>query len=1110
MNPALEAPENGAGDRIVSWWRRRGPIVMTIAALGLGVAAAGMRLVAQGDSDLPPLAEFARDARNLYLPWLQGEWHLGSSIWRDHDAGRRAWDLAWLHWNGQVNAQVLSLAGLATALLALVALFRTFARQLRAGPLACLAAAVAAICAMPAFGELQLISAPGWSGCLVALSLFHLALMRPGDSWRWRHLAGVACGAATIAGATEGLAAPVAVIIGHSIAVFVDRVNWRTIVRPLAANVALIVIGSILVVTRADTAGDVPLFEILRRMAWPFSHPAWTLVLWAPTVFCLARSRRGETHDTALRSLALVGLWALLQTLACSLLDAPTSSLVSATGVIVNAACLVGVVSGNRSGGRRSTVAVALWCIAVGNALLHPHSFRDAVALTRPTEKPVTSALQQAIRKNDTSALRDELGWGEARIREIQHLFADARIRAILPPSIRPPLTLAPANEDGPPAFQDEAAPSIPGNAGVPAIGTWSPDARATRGEFVSLPLETRFPLLQFRVIGELREPSTALLLRDADGRESRGYGQPFTSNHRWKRIHIMVSRAPFQVIVRDDSETAWLAFTMPLEIGRLSWLAAKVARGWLWVLTGCIVAAIGAGIGLARGPPIPTRDTEAPRWSWKLAPWLALIAYAAYFFHHIDTTAGPNDSGGYLNSAKLLASGHITGTPHAPLAPITSAEDLDPYLPVVFRATADARMAPQYPVGFPMLIAALTPAMSVDDAVASVLLLHLIAGIFLVHLLARSFGLERGWSWLAAGLVGLSPEYYFHGLQPMSDTIALVWVTAAVYLAWTSGGKPWRAVAAGLATSIAVLIRPSNLLCVVPLILCFAGSWRAMFLWVLGGFPGAIWQFWYNLTLYGSGIRTGYGAMDTMLSLSFLAPNLRYYALALAIPFTPVVCLAFAAPFLRSIEARARAVLTSWAIIFPAFYVFYWCNGMRFLLPAAPAVLVLALLVAKRILARFQFDLFSIRPRPKQLLAAAAVLLPLFAWQVANGFRQRPLFWLHANREHAVVAGWVREHLPADAVVIARAATGTLMYYTELTFVRADFDREPGLPPTLVEPIVQSGRPVYAVLYGDEGRRMVGPAPDADGNRSAGSWERVTTLWNDGVSVWALKRGTD
>ena len=56
------------------------------------------------------------------------------------------------------------------------------------------------------------------------------------------------------------------------------------------------------------------------------------------------------------------------------------------------------------------------------------------------------------------------------------------------------------------------------------------------------------------------------------------------------------------------------------------------------------------------------------------------------------------------------------------------------------------------------------------------------------------------------------------------------------------------------------MLIRPSNVLIIFPLLVTLAGAWRQLALWALAGVPAAAWLLWYNHVLYGNALVTGYG----------------------------------------------------------------------------------------------------------------------------------------------------------------------------------------------------------------------------------------------------------
>jgi len=439
---------------------------------------------------------------------------------------------------------------------------------------------------------------------------------------------------------------------------------------------------------------------------------------------------------------------------------------------------------------------------------------------------------------------------------------------------------------------------------------------------------------------------------------------------------------------------------------------------------------------------------------------------------------------------------------------PAAGETDITPYLPTTFRATQDGRMAPEYPVGFPLEVAAMAQLLPLDAAVPAVILLQLVLGVVFTWLLARALGLPNGWAWLAAGIVGLSPVYLFQALQPQSDGPALVWVTAAVYWAWTSREKPWHAVLAGLATALAVMIRPSNLLCAVPVLICFAGAWRQLVWWALAGVPAALWQLWYNHRLYGHWLTTGYGDIGSSFELRFAPLTVASYALWLPALFTPVVWLIFVGPFMRTVPARVRLMLTSWIAAFMLFYTFYWCTydnwyNMRFVLPAAPAMLILALFVLRRLSERAGLALFARGSLWRATVPSAVLVAVSFSLLVADGAERRVLYWMEANHLHSFGAIWAREHLPPNAVVFAHHAAGSLRYYTDLTVVRSDHDKAQSV--RFFDDIARTGRPIYALTYHWERRGFKWGNGLGDGYPDLpGAWEEIAVLRGGEIHAWA------
>jgi hypothetical protein len=688
-------------------------------------------------------------------------------------------------------------------------------------------------------------------------------------------------------------------------------------------------------------------------------------------------------------------------------------------------------------------------------------------------------------------------------------------------PSEAPPLLLSLAPD---PSGTFRAAgfpPELPGRDDLPALGSWNSRDGAVSGIWTSAPLTASTAFLQIRVNGTLHPPGTSLVLLTPDGKEIAPLESDFSATDRWKRVNFPTPAGSFQVVARDASDATWLAFTAPVEFSRWSWLTGKLARSWFTNTLMAISGALAAiGLFQLRGPlaNILAASTASP--AWRYIPWVALLAYAVFFSRHIDPVAGPNDSGGYLNSAKALASGHLGPLPRPVWGTAAGETDLTPYLATTFPSYyAAGRMAPEYAVGLPLVFAAMGSLIGMEHAVPVVILLQLVLGVVFTLLLARAAGLRGGWDWLAAGIIGLSPVYLFQGLQPQSDGPALVWCTAAVYWAWTSREHPWRALLAGLATGLAVFIRPSNALLAFPLVVALAGSWRQFGLWIAAGLPCAAWLLWYNHTLYGSAFATGYGNQtDHFFGPEFATLTLRAYARWVPLLFTPLIVLGLAGPFLHGIALRLRLMLSAWAGVFLVFYTFYWCTydnwyAMRFLLPAAPAMVVLALFVTRALAERAGLTLFQAGSFGRSFVPSCLLVVLLAGLLIHDARERRVLYWMNYNARNADGPRWLAGHVPSNAVVFARHATNSLLYYTDLTFVRSDHARAQS--PGFFSDLARTGRPIYALTYWWEDHGVVDPragdtpGPDRGRPLLPGSWKQIAVLYDNEIHVWQWSPGT-
>jgi hypothetical protein len=579
--------------------------------------------------------------------------------------------------------------------------------------------------------------------------------------------------------------------------------------------------------------------------------------------------------------------------------------------------------------------------------------------------------------------------------------------------------------------------------------------------------------------------------LVDASGRTTAPLNGPAPADQEEHRINFEVdAHGSYQVVPE-----AGVTVRSSIRYSTSTRIAGKLLGAWPGFYFLAAVALAGALIG--------ARSLQS-RWTGgevRLLPWLALLAYALVVAPHLDPYAGGSDSSGYLNSARLLRDGHWSvplprpaGAVESPSwkGPATAADRMPAvmFIPLGFalQPTAHAggeTMVPTYPVGLPLMIALASAILPISAAVPATILFHLLLGILLTYALARSFSLSPRWSLVLAAVLALSPLYLFMGLQTMSDVAALAWIAAAVVLARRP--TPSAAIAAGAATAIAILVRPTNALA-VPLILLALGApsprWLA---WIVGGIPFGLLLAVYNFLLYGHPLTTGYGDVSTLFAAHYVLPTLRHYLVWLPQLLTPAVLLVVLLPFRRGVQRSSRVLLVLWIVCFLGLYSAYYCTHetwwyLRFILPAFPALLIGAALALAS-------PVPAVLARP--WLGTLAVVA-VFACLWHEDMTLPVLDSGAGNRVYLDSSAWLARNAPPDALVVCGQNSGALYYYTHLQIAKPQDARDAGAVLRLAE---RTHRPIYASIFPFEQSTL--------GLFTGGHWSPVYGTGD--VSVWRL-----
>lgn len=491
-------------------------------------------------------------------------------------------------------------------------------------------------------------------------------------------------------------------------------------------------------------------------------------------------------------------------------------------------------------------------------------------------------------------------------------------------------------------------------------------------------------------------------------------------------------------------------------------------------------------------------RAASAPRPRFPLWPWALLAAsaiiYTIFIARFTATWAGGADSSGYLNSARLLLEGKI----REPVAILPGYEpplgNPHHYQPLGYLAEINedgAWMVPTYPLGLPLHYAAASFFVGLGQAPALINVLTGLISAWVLALFARRIGLSSGWAVGAVLVLCSCPLFLCYLLQPMSDSLALMWSLIAVYLGWRSREKwPW-AIGAGVAVAISVFVRPTGILIVPAVALAMGFNGRAWLACGIAGLPPAVFLLVYNDTLYGDPFKTGYGNIGSSFQLDYASLSLPHIARWLPVVLSPIVMVlaGFGVWSLRK-KKQLLAVLLVWITAIVGCYLFYYHTHetwwyLRFILPSFPAIILLAMSGGQALLEKVS----SPHVQTRWLVVILTSIVAWEVWWVRN---------LHVTsvkteeRTYPTVTTWMNEHLPANAIIFQMQTSGASQFYSRFTSLRYDLmTREQLLAVTQIA--VAAQRPVYAVLYPYEKEDME--------RRNIGTWEKISeqrlaTIW--------------
>lgn len=400
-------------------------------------------------------------------------------------------------------------------------------------------------------------------------------------------------------------------------------------------------------------------------------------------------------------------------------------------------------------------------------------------------------------------------------------------------------------------------------------------------------------------------------------------------------------------------------------------------------------------------------------------------------------------DAYGYYEEGRLFSQGQI----HLPL--IMESKVPGPLVPWGFKGDPTGRAVPEYPPGYPLLL-----------AVGHLLRMPLWVNAFIgVASCALLYGLLRDRAAPAGTALAFTFAWAFMPLTVYGSTMLMSdLVAASTIMAGLLAFRRERFALAGWMFGLSIAVRPTNVLFFVALAVLFRFErrwWRLALHLIL---PCALYAT-YNTLIYGAPWRTGYGNVVQNLSPEIVPAYLSFYLKTTWTMITPVIVL-LALVALRD-WSREKLSLLLWLFVFMVFYAFWRGGGIdrwwwsRFVLPGFPALFLLAADGFER--CRLGLGRWRWGPTwGTAVLFIAVLVLPFY--YVWFGRSHHDL-WLRTTGDinHHIVTD-VAARVPAGSLVGSAEHASTFRLYTPLI----SFIPVHAKAPDLIAEALGSGRKVY------------------------------------------------
>jgi hypothetical protein len=314
--------------------------------------------------------------------------------------------------------------------------------------------------------------------------------------------------------------------------------------------------------------------------------------IWCPSVLWLVRFLRTRASTSSGFVALGMSAWAFVQAvaiahsrghdmvaLASRYMDIPAMAVIVNGWFVID--LLAAVPRTARARWVNAAVGIAFCSVALFGFVSRRDIDRSGLTSRAYFTGKETANVAAYIRTGDPEWLQQptlEIPYPEpARLRS---LLDDPTIAAMLPPSLRRPLSLT---DDRSSAFSEGRVPPAQADTEPGALGNYTGSrSGASVGHFRSRLIQAKFSYIEIATAGSMNHSGSARLWLHG-GEVIEYFSAVGTYSDNWRRAFARVPASTFTIEADSQSKDSWLAFAAPVEAGPLSagaaWLQDEVRR---------------------------------------------------------------------------------------------------------------------------------------------------------------------------------------------------------------------------------------------------------------------------------------------------------------------------------------------------------------------------------------------------------------------------------------------------------------------------------------------------------------------------------------------------